>query len=464
MNLLFLVCETFIQMIMSLNYAGQAAIEWNLAKLYLDLSKAKDNISPHKNQGLTPTEKTQLEGLLCGYSPAEVAEQLVVQTNSLNVALSKTIYRYIEDLTGHPLNSIENWRQVVEWLDAAGYRKSASIDWGEAPEVTTFYGREAELKLLEQWILNNRCRLVALLGMGGMGKTALATVLVEQIKDQFEWVVWRSLRNRPPIEKFLPGLLPKAAAAENPNVDLSTVMQFLRDRRCLIILDEVEALFTDYPVGLYREGYEDYGELLKRISTERHQSCALITSREKPQGILLGEEKKSLVRSLRKPLTHSLLLDGLKEAANQILQDKELQDDNHQWQTVIQLYGGSPLALKIVAGTIQDLFGGNVNHFLRENTTFIDSELCEILHQQFTRLSEPETEILRKLTAEAQPVSISVLRETVSNSSSCIDSIQIIESLRRRSLLEKIKNKDEALFTLHPIVLKYAKRIYVNKN
>jgi NB-ARC domain len=438
------------------NYDDRAAIEWNLDKLYPVLSRAKDNIYPHSNSGLTPTEKLHLLGLLCGYSPAEIAKQLVINPQGLNVALSKTIYRYVEDLTGHDLNSIDNWRQVVEWLDTAGYRATAAIDWGEAPDITTFYGRETELKQLKHWILNDRCRLVALLGMGGIGKTALATVLVEQIKDQFEWVVWRSLRTCPPIEKFLPGLLPKPSAAENPSVDLSTVMQYLRDRRCLIILDEVEGLLTDYPVGHYREGYEAYGEILRRISTERHQSCALIASREKPKGILFREEKKSLTRSL--------LLDGLKEAANQILQDKELQDDNHQWQTVIQLYGGNPLALKIVAGTIQDLFGGSVNQFLRENTTFIDSELCEILDQQFTRLSKSETEVLRQLATQTQPVSISVLRETVANSNSCIDSIQVIESLRRRSLLEKIKNKDEPLFTLHPIVLKYAKRMYIDKN
>jgi hypothetical protein len=65
-------------MTMSSTYANQAAIEWNLEKLYFDLSDAKYNFSPHSNQGLTPTEKLQLEGLLSRYSPAEIAKQLVV--------------------------------------------------------------------------------------------------------------------------------------------------------------------------------------------------------------------------------------------------------------------------------------------------------------------------------------------------------------------------------------------------
>src|SRR5439155_1616262 len=46
-------------------------------------------------------------------------------------------------------------------------------DWGEAPHLDQFYGREKELVELEQWIVGDRCRLVAVLGIGGIGKTAL---------------------------------------------------------------------------------------------------------------------------------------------------------------------------------------------------------------------------------------------------------------------------------------------------
>ncbi|NET53548.1 MAG: hypothetical protein F6K09_34340, partial [Merismopedia sp. SIO2A8] len=67
-------------------------------------------------------------------------------------------------------------------------------DWGEATSVRVFYGRTAELYTLEKWLLEDGCRLVTILGMGGMGKTTLSVKLAEQLQDKFDYVIWRSLR------------------------------------------------------------------------------------------------------------------------------------------------------------------------------------------------------------------------------------------------------------------------------
>ena len=46
-------------------------------------------------------------------------------------------------------------------------------DWGEAPDVAIFHGRQQELDTLEQWIIQGRCQLITIVGFAGIGKTSL---------------------------------------------------------------------------------------------------------------------------------------------------------------------------------------------------------------------------------------------------------------------------------------------------
>ena len=54
-------------------------------------------------------------------------------------------------------------------------------DWGEAPGVGDFVGRTEDLRTLRGWVLDERSRLVAILGMGGIGKTSLAARLAQEV-------------------------------------------------------------------------------------------------------------------------------------------------------------------------------------------------------------------------------------------------------------------------------------------
>src|SRR3989440_2314899 len=81
------------------------------------------------------------------------------------------------------------------------------VDWGDALAVTSFYGREWELDLLSEWVVQERCRVVSVLGQGGIGKSAQATKVMHRGVERFEVVIWRSLRDVPTCEALLESCL-----------------------------------------------------------------------------------------------------------------------------------------------------------------------------------------------------------------------------------------------------------------
>jgi hypothetical protein len=72
-------------------------------------------------------------------------------------------------------------------------------DWGDAPDAARFVNRDAERAMLRQWVLEERSRLVGVVGLGGVGKTLVATRVAQDLAPLFERVCWRSLRNAPSL-------------------------------------------------------------------------------------------------------------------------------------------------------------------------------------------------------------------------------------------------------------------------
>ncbi|MBW4446735.1 MAG: NACHT domain-containing protein [Spirirestis rafaelensis WJT71-NPBG6] len=377
-------------------------------------------------------------------------EEMSARSGLYSATISKVLNREggVDKQTIEKLFSAFNLK-----IDKSDYSSSTNrLDWGEAIFTSAFYGRTEELITLEQWILDEHCRLVALLGIGGIGKTALSVKLAQQIEDNFEYVIWRSLREAPPAQTIIASLIQFLSDEQETEANLpesfsdrvSRLLYYLQNNRCLLILDNAESILrSGSRAGLYREGYEEYGELLRRVGEATHQSSLVVTSREKPKEVALLEGEALLVRSL--------LLSGLKVVEGQeILKLKGLSATENEWQVMIERYAGNPLALKIVATTIQDIFDGNVAEFLQQNTA-VFGDIRDILEQQFERLSDLEKGIMYWLAINRESITLLELREDFVSPVPQAKLLEAMESLGRRSLIEKTG----ALFTLQPVVMEY---------
>src|SRR5690606_258093 len=79
----------------------------------------------------------------------------------------------------------------------------AIIDLGEVIAVPNLLGREDELATLQQWVVEDHCRVVAVVGLGGIGKSSLTMVFAQRALSEFDVVLFRSLQNGPPLAAVL---------------------------------------------------------------------------------------------------------------------------------------------------------------------------------------------------------------------------------------------------------------------
>jgi len=106
---------------------ADAALHWDLERLYQALAVAKQQISPRSRKGLTEREKLFLRGLLCGYSPAEIARKLFQSPKGVEVYVCKTLYQYLKKMIDAPgETTIGNWRNLNSLLEEAGYKTQFS--------------------------------------------------------------------------------------------------------------------------------------------------------------------------------------------------------------------------------------------------------------------------------------------------------------------------------------------------
>jgi hypothetical protein len=358
---------------------------------------------------------------------------------------------------------VDNWQAVAETEPEVVVPRATTLDLALMPAVPHFYGQIKEQQQLHRWIQAEGMRLVAIWGMAGVGKSALMATVLEQVLDRqeagpreeskpFDAMIWRSLQGAPHPTQLVMSLIgwlspePVTQFPESFYDQMTLLIHLLQHQRVLLVLDGWDQVLGNNMGGQCRRGYEEYGKLLKRLGSELHRSCVVLTSPEKLEAVSLLESQTAPVRSLK--------LDGLKEGAVQLLSAKQLVYEPNDWMELNHIYRGNPLFLNMVATMVQELYGGKVSKFLRDNT-ILGSMFDHLLDERFQHLSELEKSLLKTLATSPEPLSIDQIRLQLEQSGIS----EAVWSLEKRSLLEKnIEEGEELYYTLQPVMLKYVQK------
>ena len=448
-----------------------------------DVLQYTDNLLFDKtHENLTPVEEAILKGVWQGQKYWQIAVGFNNCSESHIKKEAAKLWKKLGQSLGEDLNK-DNFRSRVEkkyrvsqvshfgdcllldniniggqFIQTNNYRQehfkppqpkhqTSIIDLTKAPELNYNYGRTSEISTLKQWILENKTRLITIYGLNGIGKTALTLKLISEIKTEFDYIIYRSLDNLPQLITLKDELKQFLSQSQNP---LPEIIDYFSSSRCLVIIDDVENIFQfGNLAGQYLTEYKDYSKFFQQIATSSHQSCLILISSAKPPDIETLE--------IQNKYTKTLYLQGLEEDAKAIFRDKGLKDED-KWDELITLYQGHPGWLNIIILTIIEFFNGKVSLFLTDNDDLFLGDIEALLENHLERLSELENKVINWLSTQNEPIDISQKPADIELSNARF--LQIIQSLTRRCLVEKVLGEEEVKFQLNSLFKTYMNNEY----
>jgi DNA-binding Xre family transcriptional regulator len=322
-----------------------------------------------------------------------------------------------------------NWQELIERPSQLPLFHTSQIS-----NISLFFGRRYELATLNQAIEQGK-HLIAITGIGGIGKTALAVKLAENWRclatsrsasTHFQHILWFSFHHNPAATDTLPTLAPHT----------------------LLIFDGWDAVLGGNRGGQYRAGYELYADFLRTVVETSHQSCVIITSREQPEGLNLLSAADAVI----------FPLGGLMEGAIELLQHHQLTFDAQQWIALVNQYGGNPLFLNMSANFIHELFAGDVGEFLASGT-LVSGEFAPLVTQWLKHISTLEQIIMAFLATRVQGFTRQEILLDLAIHAANGDILAALLSLKRRALIETMKDGDLDRFYLQPVIFKCVQRL-----
>ncbi len=314
---------------------------------------------------------------------------------------------------------------------------------------TSFIGRESELDTATNILTSDTCRLLTILGAGGIGKTRFALQLVQRLEDNFAdgaYIIDLQRINTP-------DLLVSAIAESLPiNMTqqahpLEQVLLYLQERDLLLFLDNFEHVL-------------DGAEVLSALLDAAPKLTLLTTSRE---ALRLQEEHRFMLAGLDVPVPNSTEPELRRSSAISLFLDRARQvrhDFNAnlvQIATICRLVDGTPLAIELAAVWVQVLDVNEIIHEIRTCLDFLETDLRNVparhrsiravFHGSWERLTADEQRTLKRLSvfqSSFDRASAEAVAET---------RLQTLFALRDKSLLYITT---DGRYTLHELIRQYA--------
>ncbi len=323
--------------------------------------------------------------------------------------------------------------------------------------LTPFLGREQELMDLARLIANPECRCISLVGPGGIGKTRLAVATAEQHRAAFShgvaFIPLASVGSAEAAVSAIAGAIQLTFyGPHEPKVQL---LNYLSEKRMLLILDNVEQLLPEVPL----QG--NIVELMLDILQRAPGVKLVVTSREVPN--LQGEWVLE-VRGLAFPETEQTGISGEYAAVALFMQRARAaspgfaiyESDLAAIAHVCRLVEGMPLALELAAAWSRVLSPAEIAQEIKGSLDILSASVRDLPDRHRSMLVVFDHS-WRTLSAREQQVlsQLSVFRGGFSRQAAehvAGASLPVLSTLVNRTLLRRAA---AGRYQLHELVRQY---------
>ena len=270
---------------------------------------------------------------------------------------------------------------------------------------TPFIGRTEEVDEISALLDDPSCRLLTLVGPGGIGKTRLATEIATRKAESFpDGVFFASLAAINRAEDMLTAVAEATPFrfqqdARDPREQFMDYLREKQARRVLLVLDNFEHLL---------EGVTLVSEIL---AVTTHLKI-LVTSRE---ALNLQEEWVRHIMGMAYPdqlngvpLEEYSAVELFLDRARRIRGDFDLNEDRESVLEICQLVEGVPLAIELAVGWLSTLPPADIAHEIRRNIDILATRsrnlperhrtIRSVFDHSWKLLSDDERDAFQKLS------------------------------------------------------------------